>query len=62
MPEQLRVCSFFLAVNIMISWFVLTLELSARLQYTRQASAAIGVRWKTSRQIYEQIPALKEFP
>ena len=35
---------FFWAVNIMISWFVLTLELSARLQNTRQC---ICSDWKT---------------
>ena len=35
---------FFWAVNIMISWFVFTLELSARLQNTRQC---ICSDWKT---------------
>ena len=46
----------------MILWFVLTLELSARLQITRKC---ICTDWKTleknSRQIYKQILALKEF-
>ena len=52
----------FLALG-MFSWFVLTLELSATLQNTRQycASAAIRRGWKTSRQIYQQILALTEF-
>ena len=46
----------------MMLWFVLTLELSARLQITRKC---ICSDWKTlektSRQIYKQILALKEF-
>ena len=46
----------------MILWFVLTLELFARLQITRKC---ICTDWKTleknSRQIYKQILALKEF-
>ena len=46
----------------MMLWFVLTLELSARLQITRKC---ICNDWKTlektSRQIYKQILALKEF-
>ena len=46
----------------MILWFVLTLELSARLQITRKC---ICTDWKTleknSRQIYMQILAWKEF-
>ena len=45
----------------MILWFVLTLELSARLQITRKC---ICTDWKTleknSRQIYMQILALKD--
>ena len=46
----------------MISLFALTLELSARLQNIGgSAFAAIGRRWKTRRQIYKQILALKEF-
>ena len=46
----------------MMLWFVLTLELSARLQITRKC---ICSDWKTlektSRQIYKQILALKKF-
>ena len=37
---DLNVCSLFLAVNIMISWFVLMLELSARLQKTLENQSA----------------------
>ena len=43
-PEWLHVCSVFMAVNIMISWFVLTPELSAGLQNTPQC---ICSDWKT---------------
>ena len=37
---DLNVCSLFLAVNIKISWFVLMLELSSRLQKTLENQSA----------------------
>ena len=51
------VCIVFLSGNIVISWFVLTLKLSARLQNAKQC---ICNDW-TSRQIYKHILALTEF-
>ena len=43
-PKSYMRVVFFLAMNIMIFWFVLTLELSARLQNTQQC---ICIDWKT---------------
>ena len=61
------VCSFFfLCLWISCSsWFVLTLELSARLHVAEYAAVHLQrsdwKRWKTSRQICKRILALKDF-
>ena len=61
---DLNVCSLFVAVNIMISWFVLMLELSARSQKTLENQSAnlqanFGLQGILSKHFFVQKTALK---